>query len=75
MSEPRIYMRHARQAARRAGGITCAFGIRGWCAQHGISLTTFAKEGAAGELALRIGDAFALAALEIARAEAANHGR
>ena len=75
MTEPRIYMRHARQAARRPGGVTCAGGIRAWCAHNRISLTAFRTEGVAGELALQIGDAFALAALEVARREAQSRGR
>lgn len=73
MSEPRIYMRHAR--AVRGRGVTCTPGIRAWCAQHSIDLRRFAAEGAPGEDALRIGDAFALRLLEIARKEAEIDGR
>lgn len=73
MTEPRIYMRHVR--ALRGGGITCTPGIRGWCAHHGVDLRRFAAEGVAGEVALRIGDAFALRLLDMARKEAAGDGR
>ena len=74
MTEPRIHMRHAR-ALRGRGKQTCTPGIRGWAAQHGIDLMRFAREGYAGEDALRIGDAFALQLLDIARKEAADNGR
>ena len=67
-------MRHAR-ALRGRGKVTCTPGIRAWAAQHGIDLRRFAAEGVAGEEALRIGDAFALQLLEIARKEAAGNGR
>ena len=70
MSEPHIYMRHAR--ALRGAEITCTTGMRAWCALHGIDLRKFAAEGVPGEEALRIGDAFALRLLDIARAEAGN---
>lgn len=69
MSEPRIYMRHAR-AMRGTGVMTCTPGIRAWCAQHGVDLRAFAAQGIAGEEALRIGDAFALRVLAAARKEA-----
>ena len=74
MSEPRIYMRHVRQASPRLP-LTCASGIRAVCAQHGIDLRAFVREGIAGEVALRIGGHFAMTALEIARKEAASNGR
>lgn len=73
MTEPRIYMRHAR--ALRGNGVTCTPGIRTWCAQHAVDLRMFAAEGVAGEEALRIGDAFSLRLLEMARKEAASDGR
>ena len=74
MTEPRIHMRHAR-ALRGRGKQTCTPGIRGWAALHGIDLRAFAANGVPGEDALRIGDAFALRLLEIARKEAADNGR
>lgn len=70
MSEPHIYMRHAR--ALRGAAITCTPGMRAWCALHDIDLRKFASAGVPGEEALRIGDAFALRLLDIARAEAGN---
>lgn len=70
MTEPRIHMRHVRRL--RGRGVTCTPGIRAWCSANGIHLPTFAREGCAGEDALRIGDAFALRLLEIAREEARN---
>ena len=73
MTEPRIHMRHAR--ALRGPGVTCTPGIRAWCDAHGVDIRKFAAEGCPGEDALRIGDAFALRLLELARKEAAGHGR
>lgn len=70
MSEPRIHMRHVRQL--RGRGVTCMPGIRAWAAQQGIDLRAFNRDGLPGEDALRMGDAFALAVLEIARKEAAD---
>lgn len=72
MTEPRIHMRHVRQL--RSRGVTCSPGIRGWVRMHDVDLLRLAREGLPGEEALRIGDAFALAVLERARAEA-NDGR
>ncbi|WP_374607100.1 hypothetical protein [Thermomonas sp.] len=74
MTEPRIHMRHAR-ALRGRGKQTCTPGLRGWAALHNIDLMRFAREGYAGEDALRIGDYFALELLDIARTEAAGNGR
>lgn len=68
--EPRIYLRHVRQLRRT--GITCAPGIHAWCAQYGVDLYTFTRDGIAGEEALRIGGPFASALLDIARTEAVN---
>ena len=73
MTEPRIHMRHAR--ALRGGGITCTPGMRAWCELHRIDIRRFAAEGYPGEDALRIGDAFCLKLLDIARKEAAGNGR
>lgn len=73
MTEPRIHMRHVQ--AMRSKPRICKNGIRAWAAQHGIDLRRFAAEGVAGEEALRIGDAFALQLLDIARKEAADNGR
>lgn len=73
MTEPRIYMRHTQ--ALRSNRRTCTPGIRTWCAANGVDLRRFTAEGIAGEEALRIGDAFSLALLEIARKEAADNGR
>ena len=73
MSEPRIHMRHAR--ALRGRGVTCTPGMRAWCDANGVDLRQFATHGIAGEEALRIGDAFALKVLDLARQEAASNGR
>lgn len=67
--EPRIYMRHVRQL--RGHGITCAPGIHAWCAQYNIDLSSFIRDGIAGEEALRVGGPFADALLNIARRELA----
>lgn len=72
MSEPRIHMRHVR--ALRGRGVTCTPGIRTWCSVNSIDLRRFAAEGVPGEEALRIGDAFSMRLLEIARKEAAANG-
>lgn len=73
MTEPRIYMRHVR--ALRGSGPTCTLGIRTWCAFNRIDLRKFSAEGIAGEEALRLGDAFSLRLLAIARTEATDDGR
>ena len=73
MTEPRIHMRHVQ--AMRSKPRVCKSGIRAWAAQHNIDLRAFAANGVPGEDALRIGDAFALRLLEIARKEAADNGR
>ncbi len=73
MTEPRIYMHHARRL--RGRGVTCTPGIRTWCRENGIDLTACAKEGMPGEDALRSGDAFLLQLLTIARQEADANGR
>lgn len=72
MSEPRIHMRHVQQLR---GRVTCRPHIRMWCREYGVDMRAFARDGIAGEEALRIGDAFALKVLDIARTEAANNGR
>lgn len=72
MTEPRIHMGHVRRL--RGRGVTCTPGIRTWCASKGIDLRAFAKDGIAGEEALRMGDAFSLQLLEIARKEARANG-
>lgn len=68
MTEPRIYMRHVQQI--KGNGVSCANGMREWCKQNGVDLHKFAKEGVDGEVALRIGDAFCMRLLKIAREEA-----
>lgn len=77
MSEPRIYMHHARRLRTAMGGrgVTCTPGIRTWCRENGIDAALAAKDGIAGEDALRSGDAFLLKLLEIARQEADANGR
>lgn len=73
MTEPRIHMRHAR--ALRGRAMTCTPGIRTWCRANGVDLRQFAAHGVAGEEALRIGDAFSLQLLDIARREDVTNGR
>lgn len=72
MTEPRVHYRHARQILRNGGKPLCANGIETWCDRHGIDLRELVETGIAGERIRDIGDAFALRALEIARAEAAD---
>lgn len=73
MTEPRITMAHVRRLRRR--GTTCTPGIREWCDAHSFDLRKFVQDGVAGEEALRIGDPFTLALLEIARSEGGTGGR
>lgn len=73
MSGLRIYMRHVRQL--RGRGVTCAPGIRAWCAQYGISLRALNNEGVPVEQLERAGGPFAERLLEIVRKEAADDGR
>lgn len=73
MTEPRITMAHVRRLKGR--GITCSPGITTWCQANGIDLRAFARNGIAGEEAIRIGDPFTLKLLEIARSEGGGHGR
>ena len=68
----RIHMRHVRQL--RGRGVTCAPGIRAWCAQHGVDLRVLASEGLPVEVAQRIGGPFAERLLEIVRKEAQGNG-
>lgn len=66
-----VTMRHVR-AARLDGrrGVSCAPGIRAWCARHQIDLAEFARHGMPLEQGELINDAFAQRACAIARAEA-----
>lgn len=69
----RIHMRHVRQL--RGRGVTCAAGIRAWCAQHGVDLRVLASEGLPVEVVARIGGPFVEQLLEIQRTEAQRDGR
>lgn len=69
----RVTLAHARAARLAGAGVTCAPGIRGWCAQHGVDLHTFATQGMPVEQVEAIDDAFAQRAAALARQEAA-HG-
>lgn len=62
-SEPRVYMRHVRQAKR------CSSGTRNWWAKHGLDWRDFVKNGIAGEVLVATGDPMALEVVEFARAE------
>ena len=72
MTEPRVYLRHARQIQRPGARVLCMPGIRAWCARYGIDVNTFTLEGIAGERFIELGDALGLKALDIARREAAD---
>jgi hypothetical protein len=62
-SEPRIYMRHIRQAKR------CKSGTQNWWVKHGLDWRDFVKNGIAGEVLVATGDPMALEVVEFARAE------
>lgn len=64
---------HAR-AARLDGGVTCAPGMRAWCARHGLDLPAFLRDGIEVERLEAIDDAFAQRVAALARQEAAANG-
>lgn len=72
MSEPRVYLRHARMIRRQGGRPLCVDGIEAWCARYAIDIAAFSLEGVPGERMIEIDDAFGLKALEFAREEAAD---
>lgn len=74
MSGPRVYMRHARAARLDGKPVSCAPGIRAWCALHGVDLHALAAEGLPIEQIEAIDDAFAQRVAHIVRQEAA-HGQ
>lgn len=69
MSEPLVFMRHARQIRKSDGTVICMNGIRAWCERYEIDVATFIRDGVPGERFAEIGDFYALAALDFARAE------
>lgn len=72
MSEPLVFLRHARAIQRPGARALCMPGIRAWCERYGIDMAAFSAEGVAGERFIEIGDSFGLKALHIARMEATN---
>lgn len=66
----RVHMRHARAARLDGKGVTCAAGIRAWCARNGVDLRALADEGLPIEQVEAIDDAFAQRAAALAREEA-----
>ena len=70
MSEPLVFMRHARQIRKSDGTVICMSGIRQWCDRYEINLREFINDGIAGERFLDIDDFYAQAALGFARQEA-----
>lgn len=72
MTEPRVFLRHARMISRFGGRPLCVGGIEQWCARYGIDMQTFAVDGIPGERFIEIGDANGLRALEFARQERAD---
>lgn len=65
-----VTIEHARAARLVGERVLCAPGIRLWAKRHGVDLRQFAREGMPVEDVERIGDAFALRAAGIARAQA-----
>lgn len=64
MDEPRVTMAHIRQLRY------CAHGARAWCARYGLDFRVLAREGLPASEVAATGDAFGLAAAELARKEA-----
>lgn len=69
MTEPRVFLHHARAIRRPGQRILCMAGIRAWCERYGIDVAEFSESGIPGERFVEIGDAFGLKALGIARGE------
>jgi hypothetical protein len=67
-------MEHARAASLSGTRILCAPSIRVWCARYEIDLQDFLRNGIPASKLETTGDAFALRAVAIARAQASeNH--
>lgn len=64
-----VTMRHARAASLSGVGVLCAPSIRAWFARHDLDLQTFLRAGLPASVLEATGDAFALRAVAIARAE------
>ena len=70
MSAPIVVtMQHVRAAAMPGVGVLCASGVRAWFALHGLDYRAFLHDGLPLETLEATGDAFALRACAIARAE------
>ena len=67
MSEVRVTLRHCVGVDGRS---FCAPGIRAFCARHGLSLRALAREGIPADIIEATGDAMALRAAAVARAQA-----
>lgn len=70
MTEPRVYLHHARQVPGYRA-VLCAPGIRRWCAAHGIDIRTLSREGYPLSTIQAIGDHFAQQVVTIVQQEAA----
>lgn len=68
-----VQMRHCRAVNGLQGG-SCSRGIRLWATRHNINYTKFLQDGLAVEVLEATGDAFALEACRLARAEHAGQG-
>jgi hypothetical protein len=69
MAEVLVTMQHARAASLSGIGVLCAPSIRRWFSRYGLDLQTFLREGLPASQLEATGDAFALRAVAIARAE------
>lgn len=69
MAELLVTMKHARAASLSGVRVLCAPSIRTWFARYDLDLQTFLREGLPAEVLEATGDAFALRAVAIARAE------
>ena len=70
MSAPIVVtMQHVRAAAMPGVGVLCASGVRAWFALHGLDYRAFLHDGLPLETLEATGDAFALRACAVARAE------
>lgn len=65
-----VTMEHARAASLSGTRVLCAPSIRAWCERYEIDLHDFLRNGLPASRLEATGDAFALRAVEIARAQA-----
>lgn len=67
-SEPRVYMRHVRQAK------LCSRGSRVWCEAHGVDWNDFLLNGVPSATLEAIGDPIIMRVVNAAKSEAESNG-